>query len=241
MSQQAAIPDEIREGARNAVESCMKVISADRVFVITDRDRMTIGEALLAESRRLGAESKLVVLEDYGQRPILALPGRFVDDVKVFGPTVTFFAAGGKLGELKFRIPMREFLVNQLKVRHGHMIGISEQLMKEGMRTDYNVIARVTQKVYDRVKNAKEIRFTSVKGSDFMANLDPQRLHWKACPGIYEAPGEWGNLPEGELFTSTETSNGVIVADVLGDYFSDKYGLLESPAVFRVVESRVVA
>ncbi|MDO8669986.1 MAG: aminopeptidase, partial [Dehalococcoidia bacterium] len=60
-------------------------------------------------------------------------------------------------------------------------------------------------------------------------------------PGIYEAPGEWGNLPEGELFTSPETSNGVIVADVLGDYFSEKYGLLDSPAVFRVVESRVVA
>ncbi len=240
MTQPSRSEDEIREGARNAVFSCMKVKSGDRVFVITDRDRMLIGNVLLDESRRAGAEGNLVVLEDYGQRPFLALPDKFVEDVEAFSPTVTFYAAGGQPGELKFRIPMREFLVNRLKVRHGHMIGISEQLMKEGMRTDYDLIARITQRVFDRVKNAKEIRFTSVKGSDFTANFDPQHLRWKACPGIYDAPGQWGNLPEGELFTSPATSNGVIVADVLGDYFSEKYGLLEYPAVFTVFESKVI-
>lgn len=240
MSQQAGDQDEVREGARNAVLTCMKVTRSDRVFVVTDESRMSIGKALLEESERAGAESKLVVIENYGQRPFLALPDRFVDDVRAFGPTVTFFAAGGQPGELKFRIPMRDLLVNRLRVRHGHMIGISEQLMKEGMRTDYQLIAKITQRVFDKVKNAREIRFTSARGSDFTATLNPERLRWKACPGIYGKPGEWGNLPEGELFTSPESSDGVIVADVLGDYFSEKYGLLEYPVVFTVFESDVI-
>ncbi|MBI2864670.1 MAG: aminopeptidase [Chloroflexi bacterium] len=240
MTWQSTDEGALREGARNAVLSCMRVKPGDRVFVIADRDRLRIGETLLAESRRAGAERRLVLLEDYGQRPFLALPDGFVDDVKAFGPTVTFYAAGGQPGELKFRIPMREFLVNQLRVRHGHMVGISAQLMKEGMRADYDVISAVTQRVFDKVENAKEIRFTSAKGSDFTAILDPQHLRWKACPGIYDSPGQWGNLPEGELFTSPVSANGVIVADVLGDYFSEKYGLLEYPAVFTVLDSRVI-
>lgn len=240
MSQRESDKEEVRAGARNAVLNCMKVTPGDRVFVITDRKALPIGEGLDEESRLAGAESKLVVLEDYGERPFLSLPSRLVDDLKDFGPTVTFYAAGGQPGELKFRIPMREFLVNDLKVRHGHMIGISEQLMKEGMRTDYDAIARITQQVYDKVKNAREIRFTSSKGSDFTAVLDPPRLRWKPCPGIYDRPGTWGNLPEGELFTSPATAHGEIVADVLGDYFSEKYGLLESPAFFSVHDGRVV-
>ena len=65
-------------------------------------------------------------------------------------------------------------------------------------------------------------------------------LRWKPCHGLYHNQGDWGNLPEGETFTCPANAEGVIVADVLGDYFSQKYGILEHPATFMLSQGKVV-
>jgi leucyl aminopeptidase (aminopeptidase T) len=58
--------------------------------------------------------------------------------------------------------------------------------------------------------------------------------------------GEWGNLPEGELFTAPGNLNGRMVIDELGDWIGDKYGCLtkpenkaDTPVTVEVVNSRV--
>ena len=43
-----------------------------------------------------------------------------------------------------------------------------------------------------------------------------------------------GNLPEGEVFTAPATVDGVLVCDVLGDYFSERYGVLKHPLVMKI-------
>ncbi len=68
--------------------------------------------------------------------------------------------------------------------------------------------------------------------------FSPQ-LRWKPCTGLYHQQGEWGNLPEGETYTCPLDAEGVVAADVVGDYFSRKYGILEEPAIFTVMNGRV--
>jgi len=148
-------------------------------------------------------------------------------------PTVTYYIATSQPGEIAFRIPLLPFLARELKVRHGHMIGIDDELMVDGMCADYDEVYTITNKIYDVVKNARTIHVTSEKGTDVTATFHPD-WKWVPCHGRYWEQGSWGNLPEGETYTAPATVNGVLVCDVLGDFFSEKYGVLEKPLVVTV-------
>ncbi len=151
---------------------------------------------------------------------------------------MSFYIATAKPGEITFRLPMLPFLVNELHVRHGHMIGIDDEVMAEGMCADYDEIFSITNQVYDIVRNARTIHVTSAKGSDVTATFNKD-WKWIPCHGRYHEAGKWGNLPEGEVFTAPATVDGVLVCDVLGDFFSSKYGVLEQPIVLTVKDGYI--
>jgi hypothetical protein len=48
--------------------------------------------------------------------------------------------------------------------------------------------------------------------------------------------GEWGNLPDGEVFTAPYNVNGVIVVSELGDWFARKYGYLQEKILLRIID-----
>lgn len=218
----------MRAGARVAVRTCMGINPADRVFILTDKVTHGIGGVLREEASEAGGEVLLHDLEQYAERPIRALPEALRSELLKFRPTVTFYAASSQPGEVTFRTGLRVFLLNDLNVRHAHMPGITAQLMLEGMRTDYRVVAQVTRSVYDMARLAETIHVTTPDGTDLTATFDPA-LRWVPCTGIYHRAGQWGNLPEGETFTCPQTVEGTLVAHVVGDYFSEKYGVLGQP------------
>jgi len=232
------IDDEVRQGARNAVRVCMNVQAQDRVFVLTDDATLGVGQALADEAAATGAEVRLRRLEEYAPRPITAMPQGLIPDIDAFAPTVTFYAASSQKGEVAFRMELSKHLRRVLNVRHAHMPSITPRLMREGMRADYHQVYELTMQVYERVSQAQVIHVTSAKGTDLTARFAPE-LKWIPSHGLYHEQGQWGNLPEGEVFTCPATAEGIIVADVLGDYFSPKYGVLERPMAFHVADGRV--
>ena len=59
--------------------------------------------------------------------------------------------------------------------------------------------------------------------------------------GRYWEQGRWGILPEGETFTCPASVDGVIAVEEIGDWFTEKYGML-SPAVRFVMKAgRIVS
>ncbi len=233
------IPQDVREGATIATQTCMNIRAEDRVYIISDETTWMIGKALEEEALVTCKNVRLIKLEDFGARPIEAMPEGFMEAIYDFNPTVTLFAAGSQKGELMFRMGITvQMLKKGIKFRHGHMVSITEELMREGMRADYQQIHDLTMQVYEIVKPAKTISFTSKKGSNVTAEFSPD-LKWIPCHGLYHNPGDWGNLPEGEVFTCPETVNGTIVADILGDHFSPKYGVLDTPVIFEVKDGWV--
>ncbi|MCC7354141.1 MAG: aminopeptidase [Anaerolineae bacterium] len=235
MNTPTSLDPEGREGARVAVRTCMAVQPSDRVFIITDEETMAVGAALLAEAQAITQETRLITLEEVGTRPLLALPVPLQTALRDFKPTVTFFAAQGQPGEIAFRLLLRPFSLKELGTgaRHGHMIGISPELMRDGMRGDYQQIAAVTRAVWEKARRARQMQVTSRKGTDLAVQFDPL-LKWVPCTGLYHKPGEWGNLPEGETYTSPARADGVLVADELGDHFSARYGVLATPVTFHL-------
>lgn len=231
-------------GIQNAVRVCMNVKPEDKVFVITDLKTISIGNALADESNRIGAQSRLIKLEEFGPRPMTEVPPAMIEELADFKPTVTFFAADGQVGEVKMRMALNaniRKMFTELGLplpRHGHMIGITSRLIREGMTADYAEINHLTLEILELVKDAKSIQVTSEKGTDITASFNSE-YKWVPCHGLYHSAGDWGNLPEGEVFTCPQTLDGTIVADVLGDYFSPKYGVLDFPMIIKVKGGQV--
>jgi aminopeptidase len=232
-----SVEERLQFGAENAV-SCMGVSAQDRVFIITDYERESIARLVALAALDRHADVTVRFLEHYGERPLISFSEDLRNDLLQVHPTVTFYIATAKPGEITFRLPLLPFLVNELNVRHGHMIGIDEEVMADGMCADYAEVFSLTNQVYAIVRNAQRIHVTSAKGSDVTATFNK---HWKwiPCHGRYDTQGQWGNLPEGEVFTAPATVDGVIVCDVLGDFFSAKYGVLQHPVVITIKDGYV--
>jgi leucyl aminopeptidase (aminopeptidase T) len=194
----------------------------------------------LVASAAIGRHADVTVrfLEHYAERPLTVFPDELRQDLLNVHPTVSYYIATAQPGEIAFRIPLLPFLINELHVRHGHMIGIDDTLMTEGMCADYDEVYSLTNKVYELVRNAQTIHVTSAKGSDVTATFNPE-WRWVPCHGRYHEQGKWGNLPEGEVYTSPQNVNGVLVCDVLGDHFSEKYGVLAHPLTIKVQDGYV--
>lgn len=220
-------------GAHNAVHTCFGVTAADRVVVIRDRARSDIAEAIVDTVAATGAACAVWTMEDLGPRPLLAFPPILGDELAAFQPTVSYYIGGSEQGELAFRKPLMHLLVHELKCRHGHMVGIDEALMVDGMAVDYDEVYRVTHTVFDIVRDARTITVTTALGTDLVAMFSPTH-RWIPCDGRYLSQGMFGNLPEGECFTAPERVDGILVGESMGDHFDRRYGIFAEPARFHL-------
>ena len=211
----------------------MGVSRDEVVLILTDSEREHIGRALAAECELVEARPHLLKIEDFVERPARGLPELLRQRVDEIAPVVSFYAATSQEGELALRGPYLQQVVYELGARHGHMVGIDDRCMEEGMAADYEEVARLTARVNEIVSGARMVEAQAPAGTDIRVTLDPGRLRWHPCPGIYHAPREWGNLPEGETFTTPASLEGFLGAEVIGDYFSERYGVLKTRCGWR--------
>ena len=228
----------IEQGVKQAVENCLRVKASEKAVVITDKETFEIGSALKAAIEKITGEVQFFVMEDFGERPIDYPPA--IDEA-IRAADVSVYAARGAKGELQtFRMQMLNAVEANSTLRHAHMIGITPQIMEQGMCSDYSEIQRISRLVYEKVKNAREIRVVTGKGCDFTAEFSP-KLKWIISDG-HITPGYWKNLPDGEVFTSPTNVNGTVLFDgCLGDFFAERYGSLEhQPVIIEVADGRAI-
>src|SRR5262249_39621687 len=153
-----------KPGARNAVRTCMGVGPEDRVAVIEDESSREIAAAIAEESAEAGAQVERFVLEKLGPRPISSFEDSFAALIRETRPTVSFYIARQVPAEITFRQRLVNFLTIKLRCRHGHMVGIDDRLMTDGMAGDYAEIYRMTHAVYDVVRHARRIEVRTELG-----------------------------------------------------------------------------
>ncbi|MFI5241331.1 MAG: aminopeptidase [Microgenomates group bacterium] len=230
------------EGAvKNIVTNCVQLTSNDRLTIVSDRDREEIGLSIQAGAAEV-CETQLLLIDHFVQRPAMSFPDSLAETIKDFKPTASIYAATGQKGELQsFRFKLMNLLTEDLGCRHGHMIGINDQIMKDGMSQDYAAISKAANTLHGVLKDAEEIKVTDEHGTDLTVSFSnsPDRK-WQVDDGLIIKPKAWANLPAGEVFTCPEVANGQVVAWEAGDYFSEKYGLLRSPVILNIENSRVV-
>lgn len=232
----APFPEEFTPGAYAAVFTCLRIEPCEKVTLITDRETSQIASAIASQLCVNGCRWNAFVLEDLAPRPLKDMPSAVLEDMET--SDVSIFAVKVQENELRSRMQMTE-VVNRRRMRHAHMVNITPQIMCDGMRADFSLVDRLSQKVIEKVRRASYIRATTGAGTDIRADLDPH-YKWLKTSGIISRD-KWGNLPGGEIFTTPGEVNGTFVVDgVVGDYLCFRYGLLESaPLTIEIKGNRI--
>src|SRR6202521_5572057 len=233
---QMAFDPQLTPGARNAVRVCLRVQPSEKVTVITDEVSLEIAAALVRELEDVGCRYQTWVLEDVAARPLTDLPLAIAEALE--SSQVSIFAVQAQTNDLKSRMQLTG-VVNRRKIRHAHMVNINKRIMLEGMRADFQKVDRLSVKVLETVRKAKQIRAKTPAGTDLVADLNPKH-RWLKTSGII-SPEKWGNLPGGEVFTTPGEVNGTFVIDgVVGDYLCAKFGHLQStPLTIQIKGNRL--
>ncbi len=228
---------------KQVVDNCLGVQKNEKAYLITDEATKHIGLPIAEKLKEKACVLKTFIMEDFGKRSDdgknpLKLPQEIKDAVNE--ATVGVFATQAKKGEAQsFRIPMIEIVSKSKALRHAHMVGVNDAIMEMGMSVDYKIVQEISKKVYDIVSQSKRIRVTTKLGSDFVAEFNPS-WRWKICDGNLRKPGNWSNLPDGEVFTCPLNVNGKIIIDgVLGDHLISCGTIEKTPLFLNVVDGRV--
>src|SRR5216684_2280609 len=125
-------------------------------------------------------------------------------------------------GELGARMTIVK-VVERRQIRYAHMVGVTPEIMQQGMRADYRLIDRLSDKLRERMLRAETLMVKTDAGTEFAAHFD-RGLDWVKTSGLI-SPRYWSNLPAGEVFTTPATVDGTFVCDATaGDHFNGKYG-----------------
>lgn len=86
-------------------------------------------------------------------------------------------------------------------------------LILDSMDLDYEQVSKETEKLRKILTKAKEIQVTTKAGTNITFRVDG--VEGKSATGIYQEPGQGGNLPGSEAYIApiTNKTNGTIVID----------------------------
>ncbi|MEM2878015.1 MAG: aminopeptidase [Candidatus Hadarchaeales archaeon] len=197
---------DLMEGARKVIGTCMGVRKGEKVLVVTDPPRAEIGRAIQMAALESGARCLMIcmgVTRRHGDEPpgVVSYAMRKYD--VVIAPT-TF--------SLTHTRARRE--ATKSGARIATMPMITEDMMKRGaMLADYRKVSRLTKRLAAKLEGGEEIEVTTDAGTDLLFSIRGRRAYIDT--GIYHNPGEFGNLPAGEVaFAPVEgTGWGRVVID----------------------------
>jgi aminopeptidase len=228
---------ELMPGARNAVETCLGVRRGEHVALIADEASRAVASSIAAALEERQARMTGLLLEDFGPRPITAAPADILNALEI--ADVGVMCMTPQPGELGARMAIVR-VVERRQIRYAHMVGVTPEIMQQGMRADYRMVDRLSEKLRERMLRAETLTVKTEAGTEFAAHFDC-KLDWVKTSGLI-SPRYWSNLPAGEVFTTPATVDGTFVCDATaGDHFNGKYGDLQrTPLTLTIKAARLV-
>jgi leucyl aminopeptidase (aminopeptidase T) len=230
-------PPDVLAGARNAVETCLAIRRGERVALVADEPSRAVAAGLETALMDAGASADCVLIESIARRPIRSAPSEILAALERADAGI--LCVQPQEGELPARMAIVA-VVERRRIRYAHMVGVTPQIMREGMRADYRQVDRLSNELCDRMAHARSLTVRTAAGTDLCATFD-RSLAWVKTSGLIN-PRYWSNLPAGEVFTTPASVDGTFICDgTAGDYFNAKYGTLrDTPLVLEIRRGRLV-
>ncbi|MCS7135216.1 MAG: aminopeptidase [Candidatus Aenigmarchaeota archaeon] len=199
-------------GAIIAVKQCMKIKKGESVLIITDEKMNVLLPRYIEEACKKQKAKTTVLqikpLERNGQEPEKGIAKM----MKEF--EVEFLITSKSLSHTKAR---RQAC--KAGARIASMPGITEfSFVEGGLTADYNLVKRLCVKMFNKIKNANKFEIKSANGTELTMEIGDYVID--IDEGLYHKPGNFGNLPAGEVCTSPNdlSVNGIAVIDKMGRF-----------------------
>ena len=218
---------DLRAAAETAVEECLGLVADESIAVVTDDERLPIGEALYDVAAARSDDATLLRYPpgaEHGEEPPAPVAAAMREADAFLAPT-SFSITHTRARQA----------ATEAGARGATMPGISEAVMVAGLDADYEQIAAACESIHEQVRGAEELRVTAPAGTDIV--VEPGDRPWHLDTGLVREPGSFSNLPAGETFVSPATANGRIVVDGT----MRPHGLVEEPIRIEVEDGQVTA
>lgn len=192
-------------GARVALKDCMNVKKGETILIVTDTEKVHIGETLFKVATDLQTEAIMLIMlprARHGEEPPQLVAEAMKSANAVVCPTLfslTHTQARKRACEVGSRVAT--------------MPGITEDMFSSGgLTADYEEVTQWTRKVASRLDRAKTAAIVK-DNSRLLLDLEGREVI--ASTGLIRNPGEFGNLPDGEAFVAPVEgkSRGEIIID----------------------------
>lgn len=196
---------DLLSAAEVVVKSCLAVKPGEHFLIITDTEKRTIAEAIFEAGLKQGAEAMIVVIKPRtrnGEEPPKPIAEMWKQVDVYVAPT-----------KYSLTHTQARKQATERGARGATMPGITEDMFVRTMGIDYEVVREYVEKMYEAVKNCKEVRVTSPSGTDI--TIPRGKRSFFKDTGIYHNKGDFGNLPAGEVYLAPEEgrASGRIVFD----------------------------
>jgi leucyl aminopeptidase (aminopeptidase T) len=217
----------LRAAAETAIGQCLDLRADESIAVVTDDERLAIGETIYEVASETTDDAVLLRYppgDEHGEEPPAPVAGGMADADAFLAPTTRSIS--------HTRARSR---ANEAGARGATMPGITPEVMVAGLDADYERIAAACEELYEQVAGAGAVRVTAPAGTDI--TLEPGDRPWHRDTGLVRDPGDFSNLPAGEVFVSPATANGTYVVDGT----MRPHGLVEEPIRIEVEDGQVTA
>src|SRR5437867_4005617 len=190
-------PPDLAPGAHNAVDVCLSIAAADRVALVADEASAAVAASLAVALDAAGARWEGVLVEHVGARPLDRAPAAILDAFEQADAGILCIQP--RQGELGARMEIVS-VVERRGIRYAHMVGVTPEIMRQGMRADYRLVDALSRRLCERMRDAARLRVLTPSGTNFTASFDSS-LAWVNTSGLISSR-YWSNLPAGEVFTT---------------------------------------
>lgn len=223
-------------GARNAIEVCLAIQPGEKVALVYDAPSEEVATSLLQALEDRRARALPLRIEDFSARPVKSAPSEILAGLEVADAGILCMQP--LEGELSARRDIVG-IVERRQIRYAHMVGVTPEIMQQGMRADYTLVNRLSERLLERMHKARSVEARTDAGTSLLATFDSS-LDWVKTSGLISRR-YWSNLPAGEVFTTPARVDGTFVCDgTAGDHFCGKYGDLSmTPLRLEIRDARL--
>ncbi len=193
----------LRAAAETVIHQCMNLQDDESCLIVTDTTLQDIGHILYEVAASVTDEcvfAKTQPGSQHGAEPPAPVSGAMKHADVVIAPTTK------SLSHTRARQHACD-----AGARIATMPGIAEGVMVAGLDADYAEIKSTCDKLREKIDAAEEITVTAPHGTDI--TFDVRNRTWRSDTGINHEPGDFSNLPAGEVFVSPRTANGTYIID----------------------------
>jgi len=195
------------------VKDCLSIKHDEEVVIVTDKNKLKITEDLAYFVKKFGGKVSVFYIPEK-IRPIEKITE--IHAISLISADVVIYILEMDSDEIDLskEIIFRDYLFTlplQYKGRVCMMPGFSDQMI-DAVTVDYSLIKEKCQHLQDILID-KKIRIETDLGTDIEFSLQGRKIEIET--GDITKPGNFGNIPAGEIFSAPveDTINGKIVVD----------------------------